>query len=296
MLAPWLAGLMIFFVYPLVATFYYSFTRFDLLSAPQWVGLRNYEFMLTKDPEVWNAAKNTLWLVVVLVPARVVFGLVVSTLLVRLKAGGVYRTAFYLPSLVPPVAGTIAFVFLLNPATGPVNQILGRLGLPQPLWFNDPAWSKPSLVMIGLWGIGDLMIIFLASLLDVPTEQYEAAALDGVNPWQRFRYVTLPTITPVLMFAAITGVINTLQYFTEAMVAAAVASGEATVGGGGSSVLGYPDGSTLTYAQWLYQQGFRNFYLGYASALAIVMFVFALAFTVLLLRRSKSLVDGPGAV
>ena len=196
----------------------------------------------------------------------------------------------------PAVAGTIAFVFLLNPATGPVNKILGSLGLPEPLWFNDPMWAKPSLVLIGLWGIGDLMIIFLASLLDVPTEQYEAAALDGVNPRQRFRYITLPTISPVLMFAALTGVIQTLQYFTEAMVAASVASGQATTGGGSSSLLGYPEGSTLTFAQWIYQQGFRNFYLGYASALAVVMFVFALGFTILLLRRSRALVHGPGAV
>ncbi len=143
-----------------------------------------------------------------------------------------------------------------------MNKILGSLGLPEPLWFNDPMWAKPSLVLIGLWGIGDLMIIFLASLLDVPTEQYEAAALDGVNPRQRFRYVTLPTISPVLMFAALTGVIQTLQYFTEAMVAASVASGQATTGGGSSSLLGYPEGSTLTFAQWIYQQGFRNFYLG----------------------------------
>jgi multiple sugar transport system permease protein len=143
-----------------------------------------------------------------------------------------------------------------------------------------------------VWGIGDLMIIFLASLLDVPREQYEAAALDGVGPWQRFRYVTLPNISPVLMFAAITGVIAALQYFTEAVVAGSVASGQATTGGGNASLLGYPEGSTLTYAAWLYDMGFKNYYLGYASALAMVMFVVSLAVVLVLLRRSRALVHG----
>lgn len=292
-LTPWLLGVAIFFIYPLIDTVYLSFTRYDLLSPPKWIGLTNYRFMLTKDPQVVQAAYNTLWLVVILVTARVLFGLAVATLVTRLKSGlGLFRTVFYLPALVPPVAGVLAFVFLFNPATGPVNQILGALGLPQPLWFNDPSLSKPSLVMLGLWGVGDLMIIFLASLLDVPKEQYEAAALDGVNPWQRFRFVTLPNISPVLMFAAITGVIAALQYFTEAVVAASVASGQATTGGGNAALLGYPEGSTLTYAQWLYVMGFKNYYLGYASALAVVMFAVSLGVTLILLRRARSLVYG----
>ena len=292
-LTPWLLGVAIFFIYPLIDTVYLSFTRYDLLSPPKWTGLNNYRFMFTKDPQVVQAAYNTLWLVVILVSARVLFGLAVATLVTRLKSGlGLFRTVFYLPALVPPVAGVLAFVFLFNPATGPVNQILGALGLPQPLWFNDPSLSKPSLVMLGLWGVGDLMIIFLASLLDVPKEQYEAAALDGVNPWQRFRFVTLPNISPVLMFAAITGVIAALQYFTEAVVAASVASGQATTGGGNAALLGYPEGSTLTYAQWLYVMGFKNYYLGYASALAVVMFAVSLGVTVILLRRARSLVYG----
>ena len=292
-LAPWLLGVAIFFIYPLIDTVYLSFTRYDLLSPPKWTGLNNYRFMFTKDPQVVQAAYNTLWLVVILVSARMLFGLAVATLVTRLKSGlGLFRTVFYLPALVPPVAGVLAFVFLFNPATGPVNQILGALGLPQPLWFNDPSLSKPSLVMLGLWGVGDLMIIFLASLLDVPKEQYEAAALDGVNAWQRFRFVTLPNISPVLMFAAITGVIAALQYFTEAVVAASVASGQATTGGGNSALLGYPEGSTLTYAQWLYVMGFKNYYLGYASALAVVMFAVSLGVTLILLRRARSLVYG----
>jgi len=295
-LAPWLLGTLIFFVYPLIDTLYLSFTRYDLLSQPVWVGFHNYVFMFTKDQQLRQAAFNTLWLTVILVPARMLFALAVATLMVRLKSGvGIFRTVFYLPALVPPVAGVLAFVFLFNPATGPVNQVLGALGLPEPLWFNDPNLSKPSLVLLGMWGIGDIMIIFLAGLLDVPREQYEAAALDGVNPWQRFRYVTLPNVSPVLMFAAITGIIAALQYFTEAVVAASVASGQATTGGGNANILGYPEGSTLTYAQWLYVMGFKNFYLGYASALAVIMFVVSLSFTLVLLRRGGELLGSEEA-
>lgn len=290
LLAPWLGGLLIFFIYPLIATVYLSFTHYDLLSAPVWIGFSNYVFLFTKDPKVVQAATNTIWLVLILVPARMLFALSVASLLIRLRAGvGLFRTSYFLPSLVPPVAGTIAFVFLFNPATGPVNRFLGALGLPQPLWFNDPALSKPSLVLLGMWMVGDIMVIFLAGLLDVPKEQYEAAALDGVGPTQRFRYVTLPNISPVLMFVGVTGVIAALQYFTEAVVAAATASGQATTGGGTASVLGYPEGSTLTYAQWLYVMGFKNYYLGYASAMAVVMFVVSLGVTIILLRRSGTL-------
>ena len=292
-LGPWLLGVLIFFVYPLITTFALSFTHYDLLSPPKFVGFANYVYMFTKDPKVGQAAYNTLLLTVFLVPGRIIFALLVSSLLIRLRRGvGVFRTMFYLPALVPPVAGVIAFVFLFNPATGPVNKILGAVGLPQPLWFNSPTWAKPSLLLLGLWAVGDLMIIMLASLLDVPKEQYEAAALDGVNARQRFWYVTRPNITPVLTFAGITGIIAALQYFTEAVVAAGVASGQATTGGGNASLLGYPEGSTLTYAQWLYNQGFKNFYLGYASALSVIMFLVSFGFVYFLLRRSKTLLNG----
>jgi multiple sugar transport system permease protein len=295
-LGPWLLGVLIFFVYPLIATLVLSFTHYDLLTPPKWVGFANYIYMFTKDPQVRQAAFNTLWLAAILVPARIIFGLIVSSLVVRLRRGvGTFRTLFYVPALVPPVAGVIAFVFLFNPATGPVNKILGWLHLPQPLWFNSPAWSKPSLVLLGLWAVGDLMIILLAGLLDVPKEQYEAADLEGANAWQRFRHVTLPNISPVLTFAGITGIIAALQYFTEAVVAASVASGQATTGGSTSSVLGYPDGSTLTFSQWLYNEGFKNFYLGYASALAVIMFIVSFALVWFLLRRSKLLLYGAEA-
>ena len=284
-IAPLLLGVVVFFVYPLLSAVYFSFTKFDLINPPEWVGLRNWRFLL-EDPVVRRAAGNTLWLVAVLVPARIVAALVTGLLLTRLRHGSaIYRTIFYLPALTPPVAATLAFVFLLKPGTGALNSLLGALGVDGPLWFNSPAWAKPSLAMLALWVTGDLMIIFLAALLDVPTELYEAASIDGANAWQRFRSVTLPALSPVILFASVVGVIQTLQYFTQAAVAASVASGEATVGGGVSDTFGYPQQSTMTYPLWLYVVGFRYNALGYANALAVVLFVVAIAVTALLLRR-----------
>ena len=287
-LAPMLIGIGVFFLYPLVSAVYFSFTKFDLLSVPEWVGLDNYKKM-ADDPFLLQSVRNTLWMVVVFVPVRIVSAIGLSMLLAQVKRGaGFFRTVFYLPALAPPVAATIAFVYLLKPGTGPVNTFLEHIGIDGPLWFNSPAWAKPSLVLLGLWGIGDIMIIFLAAVLGVPESLYEAAALDGANAWHRFRYVTLPTIQPVILFAAVTGVIYTLQYFDQAAVAGAIASGSATTGGGISLSFGYPEGSTFTYPLWLYTVGFSYSALGYANAMAVVLFVVALAVTVVLLKRSKA--------
>jgi multiple sugar transport system permease protein len=284
-MAPALIGITVFLLYPLVSAVYFSFTKFSLLTTPQWVGLTNYKAML-HDPTLHKAAYNTLWLVVIMVPLRIIAAIGTGTLLTRIRRSGPYRTIFYLPALAPPVAATLAFVLLFKPGTGPVNTLLGHLGIDGPLWFNSPTWSKPSLTMLGLWGVGDIMIIFLAALLDVPEMYYEAAAIDGANAWHKFRYITLPSISPVITFAAITGVIQTLQYFTQAAVAASTASGKASVGEGASVDFGYPEGSTFTYPLWLYTVGFRYNALGYANALAVVLFLVALAATIVLLRRS----------
>jgi multiple sugar transport system permease protein len=286
-LSPWLAGTGLFFIYPLVATVYFSFTRYDGFTTPRWTGLRNWSFVLHDYPFFWPAMRNTVWLVIVVVSLRVIFGLTVGLLVVRLKRGGsVFRTLYYAPYLAPPVAGTIAFVFLLNPGTGPVNVVLGHLGLPQPGWFNDPAWSKPSLTLLALWGIGDLMVIFMASLLDVPREQYEAAQLDGAGVVGRFRYVTIPFLRPILVFAIITGVIAMMQYYTEPLVAGQVASGQ--IGGSGQQTEpGYPDGSTLTLPQLVYNLGFQRFDIGAACVIAVILFVLCMVFAALLMRRGS---------
>src|SRR3954467_11560321 len=175
-LAPALTGIAVFFLYPLISAVYFSLTKFDLLSVPQWVGLANYKRM-ADDPFLLQSVRNTLWMVVVFVPARIIGAIGLSMLLTQLKRGaGFFRTIFSLPALVPPVAATIAFVYLLKPGTGPVNHLLEKIGIDGPLWFNSPTWAKPALVLLGLWAIGDLMVIFLAGVLGVPDTLYEAAS------------------------------------------------------------------------------------------------------------------------
>ncbi|MFD3423264.1 carbohydrate ABC transporter permease [Streptomyces decoyicus] len=288
-LSPWLVGFSVFFGYPLIATVYFSFVHYNQIEPPEFVGLRNWKYVLTQMPLFGPALWNTLWLVVVMVALRVLFGLGIGILVTKMKSGpGLFRTAFYLPYLAPPVAATVAFVFLLNPGTGPVNEILGAAGLPAPSWFNDPGWAKPSLVMLSLWGIGDLMVIFMAALLDVPREQYEAAELDGAGAWGKFRYVTWPFLTPIVMFAVVTGVVQTMQYYTQALVAGKLASG-VSIGPGTVIQPGYPDHSTLTVPQLVYSLGFQNFNTGAACALSLVLFVIAMAVTTLLLRKRAGL-------
>jgi multiple sugar transport system permease protein len=291
-IAPALLGITIFLGYPLVAAVYFSFTRFTLINPPEWVGLDNWRYLL-KDPMVAIAARNTLWLTVVMVPARIVGAMVTAMLLNAMRrARSAYRTLFYLPALAPPVTATIAFVLLLKPQTGPVDSLLRWLGIDGPRWFNDPAWAKPALVLLSLWAIGDLMIIFVAALLDVPVDLYEAASLDGASAWQKFRYVTLPTIQPVLIFATITGIIGCAQYFTQAAVAASVASNQVTGGGGVSGTFTYPQNSMLTYPMWLYTEGFRYNLFGYANVLALLLFVVSMSVTIILLRRFRSFTGG----
>jgi multiple sugar transport system permease protein len=286
LLAPWAIGFGAFFAYPLLASAYYSFTHYDLLSPPRWIGLRNYEYLFRSDPQVWSAVRNTLWLIAIMVPAQVLFALGVALLLSRARrGGGALRTIFYLPALAPIVAATLGFVYLFNPANGPVNTILGAVGIEGPLWLNGTTTAKPTLVLLALWGIGNTLIIFLAAVLDVPGHLLESAELDGAGPWRRLLHVTLPTISPVLLFAVVIGVIDALQYFTQAYVAAGVAQG----GQGGESVkaLGYPQGSTLFYPIYLYEQAFSRFNMGYASAMSILMLIVALALTIVILRNSR---------
>jgi multiple sugar transport system permease protein len=294
LMSPWIVGFTVFFGYPLVSSAYLSLTHYDLLSSPRWVGLANYRFLFEQDQQVWPAVRNTLWLMAFAVPLQVLFAFGVALMLTRARRGvGFFRTVFYLPALAPPVAATLGFVYLLNPATGPVNVILGHLGIEGPLWFNSPSWSKPSLVLLGMWGVGNLMIIFLAALIDVPRHLYESALIDGAGPLQRLRWVTLPTISPVILFAVVIGVIESLQYFTQAYVAASIATGQAA---SESAVnLGYPENSTLFYPVLLYTQGFRYFNMGYASAMAMLLLAVALAITLLILRSSRLWVFYQGA-
>ena len=294
-MSPWIAGFTIFFGYPLVMSGYYSLTHYDLLSPPRWVGLANYRYLFTVDQTVWPAVRNTLWLIVFMVPLQVLFALGVAMLVARARRGvGFFRTVFYLPALAPPVAATLGFVYLLNPATGPVNVVLSHLGIQGPLWFDSPTWSKPSLTLLALWGIGNTMIIFLAAVIDVPRHLYESAELDGAGALQRMRYVMLPSISPVILFAVVFGVIDALQYFTQAYVASTIAGGNASAAGAGATSLGYPENSTLFYPVLLYQQGFDYFNMGYASAMAVLLLAVSLVFVLLLIRYSRRWVHYAG--
>ena len=298
LMSPWVVGMCVFFGYPLVMSAYLSFTHYDLLNPPRWIGLANYRYLFTEDPEVWPAVRNTLWLITIAVPAQVLFAFGIAVLLARARQGvGFFRTVFYLPALVPPVAATLGFVYVLNPATGPVNTLLSKLGVEGPLWFQSPQWAKPSLVLLSMWGIGNFMVIFLAAILDVPRHLYESAELDGAGPVKRFVWVTLPSISPVILFAVIIGVIASLQYFTQAYVAGNIAAGQASQAGSTSTVeLGYPEGSTLFYPILLYQNGFRYFSMGYASAMAMLLLFVAFAITLVVLRNSRRWVHYAGAV
>src|SRR3954454_7344158 len=241
LMSPWLVGFSVFFGYPIVMSVYLSFNHYDLLSSPRWIGLANYRYLFTIDPQISTAVKNTLWFIAVAVPLQVLFAFGIALMVARAKRGvGFFRTVFYLPALAPPVAATLGFVYLLNPETGPLNTILGHLGIQGPLWFHSPHWSKPALVLLAMWGVGNTMIIFLAAVLDVPKQLYESAQLDGAGPWQRLRCVTPPSLSPVLLFAVVISVIQGLQYFTQASAAANVAAGQPSQAGSHENTLGYP--------------------------------------------------------
>jgi multiple sugar transport system permease protein len=288
-LAHWIVGIAIFVVYPIVAIIYLSFSKYNSFGPPELVGFANWNYVLFQYPYLVPALVNTLWFVVVMVTSRTLFGLGLGMLMVQVKRGaGLYRTLLYLPYLAPPVAATLAFVFLLNPASGPGSVVLSALGITPPAWFNDPAWSKPALTVLALWGVGDLMVIFLASLLDLPREQYEAASLDGAGAIRQFVSITLPTIKPIILFSVVTGVIAIMQYYTQPMVAAGVASGQ-SLGPGSSVTPGYPDGSTLTLPQLVYFLGFQNFDVGAAAAVAVLLVILSFLFTLILLRGGSGL-------
>jgi multiple sugar transport system permease protein len=297
LMSPWILGFAIFFGYPLILNVYLSFNHYDLLSPPRWVGLANYRYLFGGDKLVGPAVGNSLWMMGVLVPLEVLFAFGVALTLTRARRGvGIFRTLFYLPALAPPVAATLGFLYILNPATGPLNGFLNLFGIQGPLWFDSPTWSKPGLVLLGLWGIGNTMVIFLAALVDVPRHLHESAQLDGAGALQRLRWVILPSISPVILFAVVIGVIEGLQYFTQAYVASTIAGNGATNAAESTNTLGYPENSTLMFPLLLYQQGFRYFNMGYAAAMSVLLFAVAIAVTLVILRNSSRWVHYQGLV
>lgn len=280
--SPWLVGLTVFGLYPILSSLYFSLCRFDGIRSPQWIGLRNYHRMFLEDELFYKALFNTLYMVVLGVPLSLIAGLAVAMLLnQKVKGIALYRTIYYLPSVVPVVATSILWLWLLNPDIGLINVGLHQLGVKDPpAWLGDPLWSKPALLMMGLWGVGGGMVIYLAALQNVSPALYEAASLDGANPFRKFWAVTLPMITPVILFNLITSLIGTFQYFTQAYV---------MTGGG-------PQDSTIFYALHLFNSAFQDFHLGYASALAWVLFVLTLVCALAVFRSSLKWVYYDGDV
>jgi multiple sugar transport system permease protein len=271
---PWLIGLLLFNLYPVASSVLLSFTDYSVLEAPRWIGIENYEQLLTGDTSVWLAVRNSAVYAGLAVPLGLAASLILALLLNWRATGiGFYRTLFYLPSVVPPVASAIVFMVLFEPRAGLVNSLLGAVGLPTPAWFADPAWAKPGLVLLSLWGIGATTLIFLAGLQEVPGTLLDAAAIDGAGPLQRFWHVVLPLLSPVILFNLVMGVISSFQVFTQAMVV------------GGTS--GDPVESTLMFMVVIYRSAFRYFKMGYASAQAVVMFIFVMAVTLLIFRSAR---------
>ncbi|MEU5835923.1 sugar ABC transporter permease [Streptomyces diacarni] len=284
LMAPWALGFTVFFAYPLLANVYLSLTRYDLISPATYIGLDNWAFLL-HDEALLTGVRNSAWILLIGVPVKLVFAFFVALLISRARRGaGLLRTVFYLPHLMPLVAAALAFVVLLNPSSGPVNTLLSSVGIDGPLWFDDPRWAKPSLLMLDSWMVGNLMVIFLAAVLDVPQQLYEAADLDGAGKLRKLWHVTLPAVRPVLVFAAVTAAIDALQYFTQAYVVATSLSGGATTG---AESLGYPNDSTLFFPVLLYKQGFRYFNMGYASVLALLLFAVSFCVAFVMLRRAS---------
>lgn len=272
-ISPWLFGLCVFTLYPILASFYYSFTQYDIVSTPQFIGVANYQTLLTSDPLFYKAVTNTLFYAVIAIPLNLVVAISVALLLnAQVRGLAFFRTMFFLPSIVPDIASAMLWSWILNPQFGLANALLKALHLPTLGWLTDPTWSKPSLIMIGLWGFGGSMVIFLAALQDVPQHLYESAEIDGANSWQKTWNVTLPMLTPTIFFNLVLGVIGACQYFTTAFVLS-----------GGT---GGPASSTFMYSMMLYRNAFAYFKMGYASAMAWLLFAFVLALTLLLFKTS----------
>ena len=274
--SPWVIGFLSFGIYPIIISFYYSLCQYDVLREPMFIGLENYRTILYEDAYFWKTIWNTLYYTIFRVPINIFLSLLIAILLNRtLKASGLIRATFFLPSLISGVALSVIWIWIFNPQIGLLNTILAFFGLKGPLWLQDENWSKLSLVIMSTWSIGGgRMLVFLAALQNVNPNLYEALKLDGGNDLQCFWHITLPLISPVIFLWSVIEVIASMQIFTEAFIM--------TKGG--------PLESTLFYNLYLYNQAFENFNMGYASALAWILLVITLIITLAQFRLSKKYV------
>ena len=278
-ISPWLIGFLVLTAGPMLASAFISLTSWTMLSPPTWVGLENYEAILKDDSLFSISLWNTIYYVLLSVPLGLMVSLLLALLLDRrLKGISVFRTMLFLPSITNMVAVSVLWIWIFNPEYGLLNSVLQKFGIAGPLWLQSETWSKPALVIMSLWGVGGTMIIFLAALQGIPHELYEAAQLDGANSWRRFVHITLPMISPAMFFNLIIGIIGSFQVFTQAFV---------MTGGAQPGSEGGPNNSTLFFVLYLYKRAFQEFRMGYASALAWILFLIILVFTLIQMKLSK---------
>lgn len=272
LISPWLIGFLTLTLGPMIYSFYLGFNEWDLFTSPRWVGLANYYRLFTQDPIFGKALINTFYYAGLAVPSGMMAALGIAYLLNKpLRGMRVFRTLYYIPALVPAVATSLIFQRLLAPGVG-VNQLLALFGIRGPAWLLDPVWVKPALVLTSLWGVGGGTVLLLAGMQGIPSEFYEAAAIDGANTGQMFFNITLPMLSPVLFFNLITGLIGAFQTFTQVYI---------MTGGG-------PNNASTMIVPYLFDNAFRFYRMGYASAIAWVLFVLIMMLTLLVLRSSSA--------
>lgn len=269
--SPWLLGFLLWTVYPMISSLFYSFTRYDLLRPPVYIGLQNYKEIFFSDPRIGNVVKNTLFYVFLSVPLSTLTALLVAMLLNnKIQGRPFFRALFFFPSIIPITVIAMMWAFLLNPQFGAINAFLKSVSLPIIPFLSKPELAKPTLIMINMWASGYAMVLYLASLQDVPRELYEAAIVDGASPLAKFWYITIPLISPVVLFNLVTGFIGAFQDFSLPWL---------MTGGG-------PNEATEFYALHLFRNAFRFLRMGKASAMAWLMFIVIIAFTALLFKTS----------
>jgi len=270
---PAMLGFLFFHFGPVLASLALSFTSYDIITAPRWVGLANYQKLVTDD--LWiRSVEVTLRYVGLYVPSALIASYAIAMLMARnIRGINLYRTMWYLPSVVPLVASAVIWRWALHPEFGPINYPLKVMGLPSPRWLTDPNWIIPSLVFISLWGLGNTVLIFLASIKGVSPSLYEAAEVDGAGPWAKFRNITLPMTSSIIFFQLIINVINSFQVFGVAYVLFVTQPSASSAG---------PNNAALFYVLYMFRNAFGYFRNGYASAMAWVLFVVIMLLTWLL--------------
>ena len=276
-ISPWIIGFLIFTLGPMIASLVLSLTQYNITTPPVFIGLDNYIKLFTADYRFWHSLGITVKFALIAIPLNLVFGFVLA-LLLNQNVPGVpfWRTIYYLPSVIAGVAVAILWSLIFNPRFGILNWLLSLVGIDGPGWLASPDWALPALIIMSLWSVGGGMIIYLSGLQSIPTALYEAAELDGANAWQRLFYITIPLMSPVIFYNLVIGIIGTFQYFTEVYVITATSD----------TGLGGPLESTLFYNVYLYSNAFRYLNMGYASALAWVLFLIVLVLTLLVFRSS----------